>query len=331
MYQLFIGLDVSKASLDCAVFQKKVEYVQQFDNSLDGCLLMVERLKELYGIPPSKWLVVFENTGNYSRGLTEWLACKQIPFVRENALVVARTLGIRRGKNDKADAKFLAQYAFEKQHTLQPTVLANDLLVSIKDLLSLRKLVVKQKKALAVSLKERTQNNAPLPLECQIGIQDLIEQYDTQIQRIDKQIQETIYQDEQLKKNYQLCQSVVGIGPIIAAYLVAYTNNFTSFSNARKFASYCGVAPFLHHQSGVKKGTHKVSHLANKTIKTLLGMGARAAIQYDPEMRLYQHRKLEEGKHPNLIMNNVKNKLIQRAFAVVKRQEEYVKLMSYAS
>ncbi len=65
-------------------------------------------------------------------------------------------------------------------------------------------------------------------------------------------------------------------------------------------------------------------------MKSLLGMGSRAAIQYDPEIKLYYQRKINEGKEKGLVLNNVKNKIIQRVFAAVKRQSPYVKLMTYA-
>ena len=44
----------------------------------------------------------------------------------------------------------------------------------------------------------------------------------------------------------------------------------------------------------------------------------------------YYNRKKEEGKESGVVLNAIKNKLIQRVFAVVKRGTPYVKLMTYA-
>ncbi len=70
--------------------------------------------------------------------------------------------------------------------------------------------------------------------------------------------------------------------------------------------------------------------MANKKLKSLLGMCVRTAIQFDSQIKQYYLRKVAEGKPRQLVMNNVKNKLIQRVFATIKRQTPYVPLMTYA-
>jgi transposase len=204
------------------------------------------------------------------------------------------------------------------------------LIVKLKKLLSRRDLLVKHQKALVVSVKEQKDQLDPEMLALfQKQNQATLQLYREQIKALEDQIKKILSQDPSMDRNNKMAQSVVGVGPITAAYMIAYTENFTLFVNARKFASYAGTAPFLHNQSGVRKGTHKVSHLANKKMKSLLGMGSRAAIQFDSEMKLYYQRKIAEGKEKGLVLNNVKNKLIQRVFAAVKRQSPYVQLMTY--
>ncbi len=56
-----------------------------------------------------------------------------------------------------------------------------------------------------------------------------------------------------------------------------------------------------------------------------------SAIQYDSELRVYYKRKLTEGKDKMLAINNVRNKLIARTFALVKRGTPYVVLQNYAA
>jgi len=70
-----------------------------------------------------------------------------------------------------------------------------------------------------------------------------------------------------------------------------------------------------------------------KTIFTLLNspIFGEAYIQHDSELRLYYKRKLAEGKDKMLAINNVRNKLIARAFAVVKRGTPYVVLQQHAA
>ena len=60
-------------------------------------------------------------------------------------------------------------------------------------------------------------------------------------------------------------------------------------------------------------------------------MAARSAVLNNPEMREYMERKIQEGKHYNCALNAVKNKLVARVFAVVKRKTPYVDLKKYAA
>lgn len=331
MYDLFIGCDISKLEFDVSYFEDEPQYAGKFSNNIEGFNKCFNELSERTGTKPENWLVCFENTGVYSKAFCEWLASQQVSFKEENALIISRSLGLRRGKNDRSDSRDLCRYVFEKRDSLEPTILSNPLVNKLKQLLTRRDLLVKHRRSLLVALSEQKHVLDPeIHALFQSQTEVSVELYGTQIKQLEEQIKETMKKDHSMKTNNELAQSVVGVGLILSAYLIAFTENYTRFSNARKFASYSGTAPFLHNQSGNKKGANRVSHLANKKIKSLLGMGGRAAIQFDPEINQYYHRKIAEGKPNNLVLNNVKNKLIQRVFASIKRQTPYVKLMNYA-
>ena len=111
---------------------------------------------------------------------------------------------------------------------------------------------------------------------------------------------------------------------VIGAFMLVSTNNFTGFENGRKYACYSGIAPFPNESGSSIKGKTKVSHLANKKIKTLLSNGANSAKSYDPEIKAYYQRKIKEGKDHKSVINAISCKLVNRVFAVVKRQTPYV-------
>ena len=60
-------------------------------------------------------------------------------------------------------------------------------------------------------------------------------------------------------------------------------------------------------------------------------MASISAIQHDSELRMYYKRKVEEGKPKMIALNNVRNKLLARAFAVIKRGTPYVELHKHES
>ena len=70
--------------------------------------------------------------------------------------------------------------------------------------------------------------------------------------------------------------------------------------------------------------------MANKSLKTLLHLCALSAIKYVSELRDYFNRKVEEGKHKMSIINAIRNKLLLRAFAVIRNDKPFVENMCIA-
>ncbi|MFA6517579.1 MAG: transposase, partial [Bacteroidia bacterium] len=110
-----------------------------------------------------------------------------------------------------------------------------------------------------------------------------------------------------------------------------YTRCFSTFDNARQLACYAGVAPFEYTSGTSIRGKTRVSPMANKKLKVLLSMCALNAKKADPEIGLYYLRKTEEGKNPMSVINAIRNKLILRVFATVKRGTPCVTTMNYAA
>ena len=159
-------------------------------------------------------------------------------------------------------------------------------------------------------------------------VRSQIDQQQQVIALLENRLQEVINSDPDVAQNDKLARSVIGIGPITSAYIISRTNNYTTFDNPRKFACYCGVAPFAN-SSGTKHGRTKVHHIANKKLKSLFSNGVAVAIVHDPEISKYFKRKKDEGKKSGVVLNAIKNKMIHRVFSVIKRQTPYVKLMNY--
>ena len=134
-----------------------------------------------------------------------------------------------------------------------------------------------------------------------------------------------------IEKNFKLITSIPGIGKQTALYLMIVTKNFTAFKEARQVACYAGVAPFPYQSGSSINGRTKVNNLADKKLKSLLNMCALSANKYDVELKEYFERKVNEGKNKMLVLNNIRNKLLARGFAVINRQEPYINLRKYAA
>lgn len=240
------------------------------------------------------------------------------------AIEIKRSKGISRGKTDKSDSKDIAFYAISHQYKLKLGSLPDEALQKIKLLYSEREKLVK-----AIQMFERTTENIGfLPKKL---LNDLlksnastIKKLKTNLKKIDQKIQELISENESLKERDRLIQSIPGVGPQTSIYLLIVTRGFTSFENSRQLACYGGVAPFEYSSGSSIRGRTKVSHLADKKLKSLLNMCALNAKAYDHEMKQYYERKVAEGKSKMLVLNNIRNKILGRVFAVINRGTPYV-------
>jgi transposase len=152
-----------------------------------------------------------------------------------------------------------------------------------------------------------------------------------QLKELEQAILKLVAHNEQMSRQAELLQSVPGIGIQTALQLICYTRCFSAFSNWRQLACYAGVAPF-EYQSGTSiRGRTKVSHYAQKKLKSLLNMAALSAKRHDPELKQYFERKVAEGKNKMLVINAIRCKLIARAFAVINRQSPFVNLQKFAA
>ena len=140
---------------------------------------------------------------------------------------------------------------------------------------------------------------------------------------MERRIRQIIKEDELLKKLFILISSVKGVGLIVGANTLVVTNEFKLINDPRKMACHCGIAPFRKQSGKSLKGKNKVSHKANKSMKTLLNLAARSAVGSKGELQDYYLRKVAEGKNKMGVMNAVRNKIIHRMFACVRDNRKY--------
>jgi transposase len=316
-----IGADLSKRTIDLVAHLTQAHL--KIDNSLVGFKVMLNWMKQ-QGIDCSEVMIVMEHTGLYSYCFERFLCDHALRFTKVNALMIKRSMGIVRGKSDKIDAARIARFGDDKKAQLIASPASNTDLDRLRMLYSTRAHLVKQKAGLLCSIKEYRHIGitcSDLVVQSQ---QSVVKTYEKQIEKLDAEITGLIERSTSLKTNYELLQSIVGIGKVVALAVIIKTGNFIRFINGRKFACYAGTAPFEHTSGSSIKGRSRVSHLADKEMKCLLDLAAKAAIRHDPELRDFYHRKVAEGKSKMGTINIVRNKLILRMFAVIKRQTPFV-------
>jgi transposase len=325
-----VGIDVSKETIDAFIYSSQNAMV--FQNTVSGYKKLIKWVLKYIQGNKENILIAFEHTGLYSFPLSVYLTELGYKYIVIPGLEIRRSLGMSRGKDDQVDAKRIAQYAYEKRAILIPYKLPSKHLIEIKRLLSLREKLVKQKAGYQATLKENRRFLKRKENRILFEVQEkMINELKKQIQKVDKELDDFVKKDPQIKKLYDLITSIQGVGPQTALFMIVLTNGFTLFEKWRKFACYAGTAPFPNKSGTSLNGRTKVSHLANKKMKALLSSCAISAIQHNPEMRRYYLRRIEEGKNEMSTINIIRNKIISRIFAVVNRGTPYANTLGYIS
>jgi transposase len=326
-FEFFIGIDVSKNELDFAVRKgRQLLFHTEIANQPNAIKLFIKELKKQPGFELKKAIFCLEHTGIYNNHLLLCLHKEQANICLEAATHIKQSLGNIRGKNDKIDAIRIADYAYDKREKLRLWAPKRDVVQQLADLTAGRSRLITAKKLLKTPLGEHrafsTKSRAKQSLQlCSHALKAI----EADLDRTDKAIQAIINADEELKRLFGLVTSVTGIGTITAAQIIITTNEFKDIRDPKKFACYSGVAPFTE-ESGKLIRKAKVSHMANKKMKTLLHMSAIVALQHNIDLKLYYERKVkQEKKNKMSVINAVRNKLVLRIFACVSQNRPYEK------
>lgn len=197
------------------------------------------------------------------------------------------------------------------------------MLQQLKTLSGLRNRLINAKKQLAVAHNETIPFDKKASGIIKVHCQSSIRAIEQDITKTEKAMEKVISSDEQLSRLFKIITSVQGIGKVTATEMIITTNEFKDIDDPKKFACYSGIAPFEHTSGSSIKGKNRVSHRANKAMKTLLHMAALAAISCNQDIKSYYNKKLLENKNKMTIINAVRNKLVHRVFSCVNNNRLY--------
>src|SRR5690606_32891511 len=172
---------------------------------------------------------------------------------------------------DIVDAYRIADYIITNHHKLSPFKLPCESLRKLKALMTARERYVKMSVQIQNSLK------AEVILSEKVALKQLIKLEQKQLKSIKKviedleiQMMEIIESNQELNSTYTKISTVIGVGTITSIKCIIETDNFTRFTDARKFNCHCGLAPFPYQSGSSVKGRTKTHFLRDKTLKSIL-------------------------------------------------------------
>lgn len=302
-----VGLDVSKASLECKV--ENSEGVLSFSNEGKGFRKLSSMLKRC-----EVSLVILEATGGYERSVFRHLWGAGIKVALANprrTRAFAHSLG-RRAKNDLLDAEVLMEYG--KRVQPHPTEPLSEQVHALRELISrrnqLNKLLVAEKnhlKAPNVSTVTRK------------SIRSMIRSIQKQKSTIDEEITALIESDVSLKEKAEKLRAQTGVGPVLLSTLLADMPELGTLER-NQASALAGVAPY-DRDSGSIKGKRAIAG-GRVRVRNALYMATLASVRYNPVLREFYQRLVANGKPRKVALVACMRKLIIHLNSVLKKNPE---------
>lgn len=297
------GVDVSKANLMVMRYGVQTQFIVA--NRPESIAMWLATL-------PKATAVAMEATGIYHRVLAHMTHAAGLRVYVLNPQTLkhyARAIG-QRGKTDRSDACMIARYVVHEQAKLRawrPPARAADRLAR---LLERRHTVVGVRQTLAQSL-----GGVPM---LKAARHSLLASLERTIGRLDILIRHEMARLPGAAALYERLKSIIGIGPVVAAQLVAVLSTL-SFACSAAFIAYTGLDP-RPDDSGNRHGRRRLSKHGPPLLRCLLYNAGMAAANSGVFKPLYKQLR-ERGLQSTEAIVILARKLARIAFALYKSGE----------
>jgi transposase len=291
---LYVGIDVSKATLDVAILPLGRHFVVSNDEvGIDELLGGLEDLRPI--------LVVLEASGGYERPVAAAIAASGIAVAVVNPTQTrdfARATG-KLAKTDALDAKALARFAEALRP--EPRALLEEEAREFQSILARRRQVIQMMSAEKNRLGAATSKAVARRLEAPVHW------LEKELSRTDRDLDEAIEGSPAFKENEALLRSVPGVGPVLCRTLMAELPELGSLP-PRELSALVGVAP-LNRDSGTLRGKRAVWG-GRARVREALYMGALLASRYNPHIKEFYERLVAAGKPKKVALVACMRKLL---------------------
>lgn len=306
MISYFVGIDVSKATLDVG-FYPEISKPFQVSNDPEGFAQLITCLNEF-----EVGRVVLEATGGYEKAVFKALRIKGLNVVRVNPKRphdYAKSMG-KLAKTDKIDALTLAKFAelLDVSSKVEPSPERDRL----GELVKLRDQFVQHRDDDKRRLKQATS------VEVLAVYTQHIAYLNAQIKALGKRIEDAlrILDCEKTKR----LRSVKGIGLITCAALMAYLPELGTLTG-REIAALAGLAPY-NNDSGKKSGPRRIEG-GRYRVRCAVYMSIWSMIRHAPEFKARYAALIARGKRAKVAAVACMRVLLVRLNAMLRDGTEW--------
>lgn len=314
MNPFFLGIDVAKAKLDCALIRPDGKWRQKVvENTPAGFDALANWLTN-QGV--SELHAAMEATGIYWEGIAEFLSNTGVTVSVINPAQI-KAFGVSyqvRTKTDSVDAKLIATFCRERRPDpwCAPPLSEQTLRALVLRLEALQTMQTQESNRLQVARE---------PVKP--GIESHLQWLDKEIQSLIKTIRAHIDSHPDLRQKRDLLDSIPGLGERTIAILLAFLGSPERFHKARQAAAFAGLDPRQFESGSSVKAKPKLSKIGHAFLRKAMYMPAMVALYKTSWGRSFLARLQAVGKPPLLIIGAMMHKLIHVAFGVLKSAQPF--------
>ena len=311
---VFVGIDVSKSKLDCAVLISGKIKSKVVSNDWPGFALLNAWLQERGAVCDSTHLCM-EATGPYS----EQSALALVGFGWIVSVVnPARIKGfaiseLARNKTDRADAALLARFCAAMRPSIwtPPSPAYRQLRALVERLQALKDM--RQQEANRLEAHHASAETTVLP-----NVKSHIAWLDKQIAKLQRDINDHIDGHPELKADAELIASIPGIGEATVAKVLAYAGDLRRFDNGKALAAFIGICPRQRQSGSSVKGRTMICRSGHAALRKALYRPGLVALRYNPILQVFGARMKANGLAPKAVVGAAMRKLAHLIYGVVK-------------
>jgi transposase len=310
-----VGLDISKDWFDgslCTSFSSDEIPLDRLPNSTKGFRALLRQLKAK-GI--TKLYVCMEATGSYWKNLAKFLveSGATVYVINPARIRGQRKTEQRRSKTDKIDAALIVRFLKAQMTQLKPWKPPSQSVEDLQSLVRFRESLVADR----TRMKNLLKSNSACP-KVTVLARKRIEDADSYIAEVEKQIQMLTQSEDGLRKQQDLAESVPSVGPVTSTVLIAECRAFSEISSPRQCTAFSGL-DVVEESSGTSiKKPARISKQGSRLLRVTFYRAAVSAVrsQRGPFRAFYQ-RLLERGLKRKQALTAVARKLLEITVAVI--------------
>lgn len=303
MTESYIGVDIAKDWIDAAE-----------DGGARRRVKATPRLLLKFARACAGRLVVFEASGGYERPFVRALEEVGVAYARVNprhAREFARATGLL-AKTDRVDAALLARMGAALN--LEPAAPRDPAADRLAMLVARRDALVEQRK----QEKQRIQQASDAFIVKDMA--GLILLLTRRIAKVEAEIASHIRAHDHLKRRDEQLRSVPGVGPVVAATLLAKLPELGRI-NRRAIANLAGLAPHAC-DSGQMRGKRMIWGGRTEARRALYA-AAFIASRHDPALKAYRQKLQSAGKSLKVAVIACARRLLTQINAMIRDGRNY--------